>query len=379
MQVSVLVLATTTGLYLATLLALFLHPYVALAVSVSAGVCTVLVLPELRRIVLGGRDLAALVVGLALVLWTRPPILSAIDWDVVSYGLMKYQEMKRGIVGPYFSYGHVYEFIVSYINELFPPVAGLAIGHSLSLVFLMVAVVSCAAAFRSIAGLVVGLALLFFDPTDALAYTKAGKNDVILAAVILLVWARAIERRVGSFDIVVTNTLGALAVGIKPSAVLAVALPLGWCWLDARAHARPRVLVAVTSVSLLFCWQYLANLAVLGSPADPRLSRVGMAFSPVGVVVNSLVAPSSIPGRFIIDRFAPAIVLIILSLVLLFGVGIVRAAGGGVLTVLASALLFVLLCPFVMQGNAAQAPQLRLILPALLLLGIAGGAMAEHA
>jgi hypothetical protein len=42
-----------------------------------------------------------------------PRVVDSIAWDVAAYGLKKYLEMQAGIVGPYFSYGNVYEFLVS--------------------------------------------------------------------------------------------------------------------------------------------------------------------------------------------------------------------------------------------------------------------------
>jgi hypothetical protein len=374
-----LYLSAVSLLYLAALLSLVLRPYAALAGAISVGVAVALLWPAARRASFSARDVAGVAAGLALVLWTRPPRLDHISWDVVSYGLMRYAEMKHGIVGPYFSYGHVYEFIVSYINQLAPPVAGLTIGHTFSLVLLAGAVVYYAT--RSIIGLAIGLALLFFDPMAVLDYAAAGKNDVVLAAVVLLVWARIIdERPISNADLVVTSALAASAVGIKTSAVLALAVPLVVYWRDAWAQARrdPRVLAAVASVWLFFCWQYLANVVVLGSATDARLSLVGMVHSPLGALVTwayltMYPGPSETASMFV-ARFSPGLLVIILALAALV-ISAKRITGRAV-AVRIGALWLALLCPFTLHGGA---PQMRVILPSLLLLGIEGAATVARA
>ena len=177
-MLSTLALTTFGLLYLAALLGLILPASVALAIAATAGVLALVVFPgacaQRHPERPGSHDRR--LPGLALIWWTRPAVLAHIGGDVAAYGLMRYPEMRQGIVGPYFSYGHVYEFIVSYLNALFPPVGGLAIGHSLSLVFLPAAVVAVAVALRSVAGLVVGLALLFFFPEIVHSYALAGRT-----------------------------------------------------------------------------------------------------------------------------------------------------------------------------------------------------------
>ena len=369
-----LYLSAVSLLYLAALLSVVLRPYAALAGTITVGVAIVLSWPAARRASWSSRDVAGVAAGLALVVWIRPPRMDHINWDVVSYGLMRYPEMKHGIVGPYFSYGHVYEFIVSYINELAPPVAGLTIGHTLSLVLLAGAVVYYAT--RSIISLVIGLALLFFDPMAVLDYGNAGKNDVLLAAVVLLVWARIIDDRpISNVDLVVTSALAASAVGIKTSAVLALAVPLVVYGRDAWAQARrePRVLAAVASVWLLFCWQYLANVVVLGAATDAKLSLIGMVHSPLGALVTwaylTLYPVPAETASLFVARFSPGLVVIILALAALAICA--RRVTGRAGAVRVGALCLVLLCPFTLHGGV---PQMRVILPSLLLLGIEGAA-----
>jgi len=121
-----------------------------------------------------------------VVAWVRPRVVDSIAWDVAAYDLKKYLEMQAGIVGPYFSYGNVYEFLVSQVDRFLPPVGGLAVLHSLGSVFLVVFSGNYARATRSRAALGACLLLLFYDPTNTvtseLSYALAGKNDVLVAA-----------------------------------------------------------------------------------------------------------------------------------------------------------------------------------------------------
>lgn len=394
-QFSVLFLTTFSVLYLAALLALSLNPYLALAGALVVASLVGLARSELRRDVLDGRHLPVVIIGVALVAWTRPSMLKALHWDVVSYGLMKYPEMRHGIIGPCFSYGNVYEFVVSYTNELFPLVRGVVICHSLSLFFLAVAALSCAIATRSMAAVAAALVLLFHDPTGwiapALDYGAAGKSDILVAAAILLVWAAVLERRhdreqpIRAVEFVAINALAACAVGIKISGALAVVLPMVASWLEFSARARRgaarghigRVLCLVVGIWLFFCWQYVANLVVLGLLAEPQLAVPGMLLSPLGsltmpsVLLDAIsVSAASIPEHFFLDRFLPSLLAFVLTLVGLIIIGLVQAAGREVLIVRASALLLILLCPFLLYGSPPQSPQMRLVLPVILFLGI---------
>jgi hypothetical protein len=131
------------------------------------------------------------------------------------------------------------------------------------------------------------------------------------------------------------------------------------------------------TVWLFFCWQYLANLAVLGSLAEPQLAVPGMLLSPLGALIMPSVlldaigvSTVSIPEHFFLDRFLPWLLALTLALVGLIVLGLVQAAGREVLIVRASALLLIVLCPFLLYGSPPQSPQMRLILPAIVLVGI---------
>jgi hypothetical protein len=265
----------------------------------------------------------------------------------------------------------------------------------LSLCFLALAALSCAIATRSVAGVAVALVLLFCDPTGWIApvldYGAAGKSDVLLAAAVLLVWAAVLERHhdreqaMRAGDFVALNALAACAVGIKISAALAVVLPMVACWLEFRTRPRPaaprprigRALCLAVATWLFFCWQYLANLVVLGSLAEPQLALPGMLLSPLGalvmpsVLLDALgVSLASIPEHFFVDRFLPWPLALALTSVGLIIIGLVQAAGPEVLLVRASALLLIVLCPALLYGSPPQSPQMRLLLPAILFLAI---------
>ena len=246
--------------------------------------------------------------------------MDSIAWDVAAYGLMKYPEMKAGIVGPYFSYGHVYEFLVSYVDRVLPPVGGVAVLHTLSLVFLVVFSCNYAWATRSWTAVGACLLLLFYDPTNtvtsALSYLLAGKNDVLVAALVLQTWAVFLDRRnsraqpIRVFDFVVGNSVAACAVGIKTSALLAIGLPLLVYWGEFLARAvrslsRLRlasVLSVVTLAWLFFCWQYVVNVFVLGSIVDKTGARVGMWYSMVGLLgFSPIELARSSPRVFVVE------------------------------------------------------------------------------
>ena len=191
-------------------------------------------------------------------------------------------------------------------------------------------------------------------------------------------WARALGHApIRSADFVATHGLAALAVGVKTSAVLALALPLALYWRGA-GRRTPRDLAAVAGVWLLFCWQYLANMVVLGSVTDPGLSWIGLALSPVGgLVVNAWIVRA--PDGFFVARFFPALLVIVAGLAAVLALSVARGAGRRLVAVQVSGLLLVLLCPFLLAGALPYAPQLRLILPAILLLGMAGAATVLRA
>jgi hypothetical protein len=375
---SVLFLAIGATLYLAALLGLVLNASLALCAAIAAAVSTTVLCGRLREAKLGPSDLLTLAVGFALVAWVRPRVMDSIAWDVAAYGLMKYPEMKAGIIGPYFSYGNVYEFLVSYVDHFLPPVGGLAVLHSLSLVFLVVFSCNYARATRSRTALGACLFLLFYDPTDtvrsALSYLLAGKNDVLVAALILQTWAVVLDRRssrdqpIRAVDFLVTNAVAACAVGIKTSALIAIGLPLLVYWGEFLARAvrsvsRLRlasVLSVVTLAWLFFCWQYVLNVFVLGSIVDKTLARVGMWYSVLGLLGFSPIA---------LARSSPPVFVVVLGLTLLIVVGLIQRAGREVLVVRLSALLLMLLCPWMFNGTP-QFPQFRLVLPAVFLVGI---------
>jgi hypothetical protein len=102
-RLSVLFLTITGTFYLAALLGLVVNPYLALCGVVAFAAFAATFWGRLRETELDPSSLWAVPVGVILILWIRPRIVDSIIWDVVSYGLMKYPEMKNGIVGPYFS------------------------------------------------------------------------------------------------------------------------------------------------------------------------------------------------------------------------------------------------------------------------------------
>ena len=380
---SSLFLAIGATLYLAALLGLVLNASLALCAALAAAILTALSCGGLREAKLRPSDLLTVVVGCVLVAWIRPRVMDAVAWDVAAYGLMKYPEMKAGIIGPYFSYGNVYEFLVSYVDHFLTPVGGVAVLHSLSLVFLAVFSCNYARATRSRMALGACLLLLFYDPTDtvrpALSYLLAGKNDVLVAALVLQVWAVVLVRRdsraraIRVFDFVVTNAVAACAVGIKASALIAIGPPLVLYWSEflvraARSVSRLRlasVLSAVALAWLFFCWQYVLNVFVLGSIVDKTGATVGMWFSVVGLVGFSPIA---------LARSSPPVFALALALTVLIVIGLIQNAGREVLVLRVSALLLVLLCPWVFNGTP-QSPQFRLVLSAVFLAGIDAAAV----
>jgi hypothetical protein len=93
----------------------------------------------------------------------------------------------------------VYEFLLSYVNQFLPPVGGLPLVHSLSLLFLAIFACNYARATGSRLALAACLLMLFHDPTNTirpeLSYSVAGKNDVLVAALVLQAWAVFLGRR----------------------------------------------------------------------------------------------------------------------------------------------------------------------------------------
>ncbi len=374
---SVLFLTIATTLYVAALLGLVLNPYVALCGALAVSGATAGLWRPLREAKLGSRELLAAVVGLMLIAWIRPGRVDSLHWDVVSYGLLKYPEMRAGVVGPYFHYGNVYEFLVSYVDQLLPPLGGIALLHTLSLFFLGVSVCRYAGTTRSLLGLAAGILLLFHDPTrmitPELTYVGAGKNDVLVAALVLQVWAIFLDRRssrsepIGGFEFAVTNAVAACAVGIKISVVLAVGLPMVAYWGEflartARAMSRWRltlVLGAVAFAWALFCWQYVLNLFVVGPSRLHEMTVYGAFFSVVRFVGWSPI---------VLARSSPPVFVVVLTLTALILAGTAQRTAR-VVTVRLSALLLVLLCPLFFNGTM-QWPQWRLVLPALFLAGI---------
>jgi hypothetical protein len=374
----VLFLTIAAPLYLAALLGLVLNASVALGVAIAAAASMGLLCGALREAKLGPSNLLTLAVGLVLVAWLRPRVMDSIAWDVAAYGLMKYPEMKAGIVGPYFSYGNVYEFLVSYVDRFLPPVGGLTVLHSWSLVFLVIFACNYARATRSRTALGACLLLLFYDPTNTvtseLSYLLAGKNDVLVAALVLQTWAVFLDRRnsrarcICTFDFAVTNAVAACAVGMKTSALIAIGLPLLVYWGEflveaVRSLSRLRlasVLSVVTLAWLFFCWQYVLNVLVLGSIVDKTLVRVGMSFSVFGLLGLSPIE---------LARSSPRVFVIVLGLTILIVVGLIQKAGREVLVLRLSALLLMLLCPWVL-GGPRQSAIFRYVLPTVFLVGI---------
>ena len=382
-SLALLFLTIVAPLYLAAMLGMVLNPWSALAVA-CATVLVAFLFSHLRKETLCPSELFAMALGLILVVQTRPRELDSIAWDVASYGLMKYPEMKTGVVGPYFSYGHVYEFLVSYMNELFPPLQGLSFLHSLSLFFLVVFALDYANATRSRLSVVVCVLLLLLrDPTHMIApelrYTAAGKSDVLLAAVILEVWALLLKRRSSGsqalriLQFIVTNSLAAFAVGMKSSAAIALGLPMLMYWKEFIAQTVGRLspsfyALAFSAVAwLFFCWQYLSNILIFGSPTDRALTVAGMSNSFFAVVGFSLGA---------LAHSSPQVAVVALALTLLLVIGLTQRAGSAVLNVRCSALLLLLLCPWLFNGSL-QRPQFRLVLPALFLVGIDAAAVVS--
>jgi hypothetical protein len=385
---AVVFLAIVSVLYLGSILGLLFSPYVALFGSTAMAAVAVASCRPLRALTVGLHHLLAPAVGLLLVVRFGPNVVKSITWDVVSYGLLKYPEAHRRIVGPFFSYGSVYEFLVSYTNQLLPPAGGLSFLHSLSIFFLAVFALNYAYTTRSWLAAGACILLLFADPmgivAPALSYSLVGKNDVLLAALILQTWAVVLDRRytrarpIGALAFVVANAVAACAVGIKPSAAIAIGLPLLLYWGEFLAQAVrggrcwrwPVALSAAAVAWLLFCWQYLANVIVLGSVFDPHLTRLGAATSALGKalalgsVSPTALAPLSLP-----------VLGLVLSLMVLIVVGLLQRAGREVLFLRISALLLVVLCPWLFPRDA-KLPELRLVLPAVLLAGIDAAAIA---
>ena len=139
---------------------------------------------------------------------------------------------------------------------------------------------------------------------------KSAGLDQLVAALILQVWAIVLDRRdsrarpIKGIEFVAANSVAACAVGVKTSAAIAIGLPLIAYWVEflARAVRRvsrwhlPFVLNVVVLGWLFFCWQYLANVVVLGAITDKNLAHLGMSYSAIGALVHwglSLPAPSS--------------------------------------------------------------------------------------
>jgi hypothetical protein len=126
------------------------------------------------------------------------------------------------------------------------------------------------------------------------------------------------------------------------------------------------VLSTVTLVWLFFCWQYMLNVFVLGSIIDKELVRVGLSFSVLGLLGFSPIE---------LARSSPPVFAVVSGLTVLILVGAIQKAGREVLVIRLSALLLVLLCPWVFNGTP-QSPQFRLVLPAVFLVGIDAVAVA---
>jgi hypothetical protein len=347
-RLSVLFLTIAGTFYLGALLSLVLNPYLALCGAVAIAASAAALWRRLRETELDLSSLWAAAVGVVLIAWIRPKVVDSISWDVVSYGLMKYPELKVGIVGPYFSYGNVYEFLLSYVDQLLPPVGGIPLVHSLSLLFLAIFVCNYARATGSRLALAAGIVMLFFDPTNTirpeLSYIAAGKNDVFVAALVLQTWAIFLGRRnsrgtIDAFEFLTTNAIAACAVGVKMSASLPLALPLILYWaefigLTARAMLQWRwvgVAGAVVLAWLFFCWQYVANLFVLGAVTHPGMARLGASLSVIGLVGDSPIE---------LARSSPRVFLVALTLAVLVLVGLAQRRGREVVLRL-SALIFV--------------------------------------
>ena len=101
-------------------------------------------------------------------------------------------------------------------------------------------------------------------------------------------------------------------------------------------------------------------------------ARLAASLSVIGSVGFSPIA---------LARSSPRVFVVVLSLVLLVLVGLVQKAGRETVILRLSALLFVLLCPWMFNGSL-QWTQFRLVLPALFLAGIdavaVGAALAER-
>jgi hypothetical protein len=95
------------------------------------------------------------------------------------------------------------------------------------------------------------------------------------------------------------------------------------------------VLAGIAVAWTFFCWQYIANLFVLGAVAHPGMARVGASISVAGSVGF---AP------FDLARSSPRVFVVVLALGILALIGIVQRAWRAVVLRF-SALLLVLFCP----------------------------------
>src|SRR5262245_33375918 len=105
---SLLFLLIAGVLYLAAILGLFWPSYLALCIALTLALPAAAWAGLFRSMTLGAPQLLSLALGVSLAALFAPRVLTSIHWDVASYGLMKYPEMRHGTIGAYFIFGHLY-------------------------------------------------------------------------------------------------------------------------------------------------------------------------------------------------------------------------------------------------------------------------------